>query len=133
MASAAPPAANGTTTRTGFAGHSAAYGAPCMSGVAAMAAQITASVSLTSAPDLASLFHFRPVENVQHTLRVGDGHRRRDIFELQRLFERHLQSPHLGKLQTLLGKEFVASLLRQRRSEEHTSELQSPYDLVCRL
>src|SRR5207248_9298756 len=26
-----------------------------------------------------------------------------------------------------------AASLRQRRSEEHTSELQSPYDLVCRL
>src|SRR5207248_9113647 len=27
----------------------------------------------------------------------------------------------------------VACLARHRRSEEHTSELQSPYDLVCRL
>src|SRR5207248_9555414 len=26
-----------------------------------------------------------------------------------------------------------ASLLSRKRSEEHTSELQSPYDLVCRL
>src|SRR5207248_10576464 len=34
--------------------------------------------------------------------------------------DRRLRSPRLGSL-------------RSRRSEEHTSELQSPYDLVCRL
>src|SRR5207248_10960278 len=28
---------------------------------------------------------------------------------------------------------WTKSLLQQGRSEEHTSELQSPYDLVCRL
>src|SRR5207248_685192 len=31
------------------------------------------------------------------------------------------------------GRESVRSSIRLPRSEEHTSELQSPYDLVCRL
>src|SRR5207248_6986227 len=32
-----------------------------------------------------------------------------------------------------LGRRRVTSRTRRSRSEEHTSELQSPYDLVCRL
>src|SRR5207248_4044464 len=32
----------------------------------------------------------------------------------------------------LLGKKRTVALHHSRRSEEHTSELQSPYDLVCR-
>src|SRR5207248_11447093 len=34
---------------------------------------------------------------------------------------------------TQLADRFVDVRMRQMRSEEHTSELQSPYDLVCRL
>src|SRR5438094_4388618 len=34
---------------------------------------------------------------------------------------------------TMLGRRRRPSAPRARRSEEHTSELQSPYDLVCRL
>src|SRR5207248_10125575 len=33
----------------------------------------------------------------------------------------------------LYGESFVPAVERMGRSEEHTSELQSPYDLVCRL
>src|SRR5207248_9643296 len=33
----------------------------------------------------------------------------------------------------LLGAGGISVIGRERRSEEHTSELQSPYDLVCRL
>src|SRR5215831_1329037 len=54
-----------------------------------------------------SLFLFRPIENVQHPLRVRHGHRRRDVFELERLFQRHIEAFHLGELQGLLGKEIV--------------------------
>src|SRR5437867_7004180 len=38
--------------------------------------------------------------------------------------------PHHGRAQREAGAQ---ELLRLQRSEEHTSELQSPYDLVCRL
>src|SRR5207248_7948243 len=34
---------------------------------------------------------------------------------------------------TDLSRERASARLRNHRSEEHTSELQSPYDLVCRL
>src|SRR5499427_1869308 len=61
-----------------------------------------------------SLFLFRLIENVQHPLRVRHGHRRRDVFELERLFQRHIEAFHLGELQGLLGKEIFARLLRQR-------------------
>src|SRR5207248_10412984 len=37
-----------------------------------------------------------------------------------------------GYLQPLSNSE-TAAYVRSQRSEEHTSELQSPYDLVCRL
>src|SRR5207248_3645201 len=39
----------------------------------------------------------------------------------------------IGDLRTGLAAELVPDGERDRRSEEHTSELQSPYDLVCRL
>src|SRR5207248_11389407 len=39
--------------------------------------------------------------------------------------------PNRGFLRRLPGRR--AGLCGRRRSEEHTSELQSPYDLVCRL
>src|SRR5207248_6409360 len=38
-----------------------------------------------------------------------------------------------GVLLVALGLGMVGWLLQKERSEEHTSELQSPYDLVCRL
>src|SRR5207248_10005704 len=34
---------------------------------------------------------------------------------------------------SLAGRLAPGLMIRQMRSEEHTSELQSPYDLVCRL
>src|SRR5207248_10057182 len=33
----------------------------------------------------------------------------------------------------VMGRDFTAADNKPGRSEEHTSELQSPYDLVCRL
>src|SRR5207248_11742828 len=59
-----------------------------------------------------------------------------------RLVERHPEDPRIGLPHAHLGgdhdeideagqAETVAD--RFERSEEHTSELQSPYDLVCRL
>src|SRR5207248_9230674 len=38
-----------------------------------------------------------------------------------------------SRLELACGHAGVSELRRERRSEEHTSELQSPYDLVCRL
>src|SRR5207248_9761455 len=43
-----------------------------------------------------------------------------------------VRSVHAGFASPAAGAE-PAWTLRTRRSEEHTSELQSPYDLVCRL
>src|SRR5207248_3724997 len=51
----------------------------------------------------------------------GHGQRRERGLDLD-----HRQGRHLGPVGADL-------LLRESRSEEHTSELQSPYDLVCRL
>src|SRR5207248_9261132 len=39
----------------------------------------------------------------------------------------------IAALHVTAGREFPDQLGNSRRSEEHTSELQSPYDLVCRL
>src|SRR2546426_8507015 len=39
----------------------------------------------------------------------------------------------VGCIDYSCADEIVAKLLRDRRSEEHTSELQSPCNLVCRL
>src|SRR5207248_11048432 len=38
-----------------------------------------------------------------------------------------------GQFQRLHGRHVFVEAFRAARSEEHTSELQSPYDLVCRL
>src|SRR5207248_10164908 len=49
-------------------------------------------------------------------------------------FDATLRTPKLdvpGHLVAL--RPFLQLLDREQRSEEHTSELQSPYDLVCRL
>src|SRR5256885_17238394 len=45
---------------------------------------------------------------------------------------RHLDQPQLGYGERL-GARPVASQIGAQRSEEHTSELQSPCNLVCRL
>src|SRR6266705_2655200 len=79
--------------------------------------------------------------------RFGLAERRRSVFsslsggERQRLFLvlALLNSPQLVILDELTqgldpaARRNVWDAIRQLRSEEHTSELQSPYDLVCRL
>src|SRR5690349_22565605 len=49
----------------------------------------------------------------------------------QRVVEAAAQEPH-GTLD-VLGRDAVVTQLLRQRSEEHTSELQSRRDLVCRL
>src|SRR6266705_1582012 len=53
-------------------------------------------------------------------------------FESQQIAEFDAQCPFSDALPRNSNK-FLKSTPRGRRSEEHTSELQSPYDLVCRL
>src|SRR5262245_5797056 len=111
MVSAAPPAANGTTTRTGLLGHSAAKAQADDAATAAMTARIRI---MCRRDPFVSLFLFRLIEDVQHPLRLRHGHRRGYVFELERLFQRHVESFHLGELQGLFRKEIIARLLRQR-------------------
>src|SRR5437868_13231522 len=78
----------------------------------------------------------------------ADEERRRVIAESDRLnAERNIASREIGALmkegkreeadarRKAVGnlKDQIAELDRKRRSEEHTSELQSRFDLVCRL
>src|SRR5437867_13120408 len=64
---------------------------------------------------------------------------RSTLFPYTTLFRSFSTVPvlHIGMLQdTLGGVQTLHALLAdemKQRSEEHTSELQSPYDLVCRL
>src|SRR5207248_11762339 len=46
---------------------------------------------------------------------------------------RRLRRTGLTAMVTIYGARSTAEAMIARRSEEHTSELQSPYDLVCRL
>src|SRR5258708_28073836 len=57
---------------------------------------------------------------------------RSTLFPYTTLFRSlEVQGPHLGQL--LLADALRGQLARHARSEEHTSELQSPDHLVCRL
>src|SRR5437867_8724934 len=59
-----------------------------------------------------------------------------DGYAIMMTFDTFASNPHLYKeLPYDVVKDFapVMLLTRYPRSEEHTSELQSPYDLVCRL
>src|SRR5207248_11347501 len=48
--------------------------------------------------------------------------------------EPNSDDPNLGAPGLVDGKQYAVTITSpQPRSEEHTSELQSPYDLVCRL
>src|SRR5437867_13134761 len=50
----------------------------------------------------------------------------------QRLLQKHRRDQHQGRIYDhWIGYRPIPQ--RRVRSEEHTSELQSPYDLVCRL
>src|SRR5207248_6203320 len=60
----------------------------------------------------------------------GDRVTGRDVGFLGELIDPPLEVVHVRR-RLLVGRDRLAHLLR--RSEEHTSELQSPYDLVCRL
>src|ERR671930_68374 len=100
-----PPAANGTTTRTALLGYSAASATPEDTATAAA----TMSARIMRGP----LLCMRLIEDIQHALRLRQRHRRGDVFELERLFQRHIEPFHFGKLQRLFRKEFVARLLRQ--------------------
>src|SRR5207248_7868730 len=53
----------------------------------------------------------------------------RETIALKRTLE-EIMSEHTGQPLDRVSKDMVSSSVR---SEEHTSELQSPYDLVCRL
>src|SRR5207248_10948629 len=54
-------------------------------------------------------------------------------FHLQRTFSRLLGISPRAYQDALRAQRLRTDLRRGKRSEEHTSELQSPYDLVCRL
>src|SRR5437868_10311556 len=62
-----------------------------------------------------------------------------DALPISRLVERHAEVLELGRDEVLAilerDRQDVVILLErvERRSEEHTSELQSRFDLVCRL
>src|SRR5207248_11557164 len=60
------------------------------------------------------------------------GHVSRSITTLQNIFLRPFYRP-FARFSRLGPWTRHSRLLRWDRSEEHTSELQSPYDLVCRL
>src|SRR5207248_6723039 len=47
--------------------------------------------------------------------------------------EAHLAEEHVQELRQLVDAQPPDDAADEGRSEEHTSELQSPYDLVCRL
>src|SRR5207248_7927330 len=64
--------------------------------------------------------------------RVGDDERRalRLVVEEYEVHEQRAQEP---QPEGPVGARVVRHRLHGARSEEHTSELQSPYELVCRL
>src|SRR2546421_5211926 len=54
-------------------------------------------------------------------------------FETSQELREHYQLPHLDSTEWTCGDAYSAILFEIPRSEEHTSELQSRSDLVCRL
>src|SRR6185295_10419790 len=104
MVSAAPPAANGTISRTGFTGHSAALA--------------VAASDAMSAASIGAALYMRPLlslmQDVEQASHIGCAHRRGDVLEFQCLPERPVEAFDFGELQRLLRIEFVARALRQR-------------------
>src|SRR5438094_4968461 len=58
---------------------------------------------------------------------------RSTLFPYTTLFRSHERDPQAVRLHRVHRDERVRRVVGDERSEEHTSELQSPYDLVCRL
>src|SRR5207248_10802337 len=86
-----------------------------------------------------SSLHQAPPHRALHsfpTRRSSDLHEDRDVRVIANT-PRHGEAVELGKHQVEDDEPrpqlVVLDLMLPERSEEHTSELQSPYDLVCRL
>src|SRR5437867_9344284 len=58
---------------------------------------------------------------------------RSTLFPYTTLFRSRIHGKYLSGIITQRFSQVVKPCVLSRRSEEHTSELQSPYDLVCRL
>src|SRR5207249_12280504 len=71
-------------------------------------------------------------ELLRDRLVEGRGPTRRDIFLSEAILEREIQRFHAHALGNTRDRPDHAHVRRQR-SEEHTSELESRFDLVCRL
>src|SRR5207248_11636961 len=100
--------------------------------------------SATAAPSTLSLHDALPIlRRLLETQRRGDlkRHFGRVHRVVRAVIETHSHVDHRKAGQEALVQRFPNALLHCRnvllgddsRSEEHTSELQSPYDLVCRL
>src|SRR5207248_11084938 len=76
---------------------------------------------------------FRSYGDERERLLAGQVHHRaREGRRYHRQLHARLQTGRGGRGEAVHELRRVQKILR-RRSEEHTSELQSPYDLVCRL
>src|SRR5437867_8620248 len=74
-----------------------------------------------------------PVQAAPQTFEIDPVHSRVE-FTIRHMFSK--VTGNFGKFQGVINYDAAApasSSVKAERSEEHTSELQSPYDLVCRL
>src|SRR5207248_9822788 len=96
----------------------------------------TPSISTLSLHDALPIFEIERGDKIGDILLVRDGWLV-DVKRLEstRLFEKN--SPGMGTHRcigmAIVEKPQFGDTASNQRSEEHTSELQSPYDLVCRL
>src|SRR5699024_11224761 len=75
-------------------------------------------------------FNLKFDEDLVQAMHVGDIFRKNDIDIIPAIFA----NGHTASVLSKEGYEYIHSkFLRTVRSEEHTSELQSRFDLVCRL